>query len=99
MQLLTQALKKQLPPLYSQENEEDPMVYVKFFCPWNQWTWFGYEFDQEDTFFGYVRGDENELGTFSLSELENVRGPGGCTIERDHWFSPTRLSTIMKEDK
>ena len=92
MKLLTQELKKQLPPIGSQDQEADPTVYAKFFCPWNHWTWFAYEFDQEDIFFGFVKGDFDEYGTFSLSELESIKGPMGLTIERDLYFTPRPLS-------
>ena len=43
MKLLTKELKKKLPPLYSQEEVEDPMVIVKFSHPRSQWTWYAYE--------------------------------------------------------
>ena len=33
MELLTEELRQQLPPLYSQEHEDDPMVICKFFHP------------------------------------------------------------------
>ena len=92
MKLLTQELRKQLPPIGATDNQTDPTVYVKFFCPWNHWSWFAYEFDQEDIFFGYVKGDFNEYGTFSLSELESIKGPMGLTIERDLYFTPRPLS-------
>ena len=92
MKLMTKEIKKKLPPLYSQDNVEDPIVHVNFFCPWNQWTWFGCEFDGEDIFFGKVIGLETELGYFSLSELKSVRGPGGLKIERDLYFKPKPLS-------
>ena len=92
MKLMTQELKKQLPHIGAQSESEDPTVYAKFFCPWNHWTWFGYEFDGEDTFFGYVKGDFDEYGTFSLSELESVVGPMGLTIERDIYFTEKPVS-------
>jgi hypothetical protein len=92
MQLLTQEIKKKLPSLGSQADNLDPIIQVKFFCPWNHWTWFAYEFDQEDTFFGFVKGDFDEIGTFSLSELESVRGPLGLGIERDMYFTAKPLS-------
>ena len=38
MKLLTEELRMQLPLLYSQENEKDPMVHAKFFTPWSNWT-------------------------------------------------------------
>ena len=43
MELLTQELREQLPPLYSQEKEQDPMVMCKFFHPLSPWTWYAIE--------------------------------------------------------
>jgi hypothetical protein len=43
MKLLTEEIKRQLKPLYACEKEKDPVAVVKFFCPWNQWTWFAWE--------------------------------------------------------
>jgi hypothetical protein len=40
MKLLTNGIKTILPALYSQEGVDDPPVVLKFFCPWNQWTWY-----------------------------------------------------------
>jgi hypothetical protein len=42
----------------------------------------------------YIIGFEAELGYFSLSELESVRGPWGLPIERDLWFKPCPLSEV-----
>ena len=92
--LMPEELKKRMPVLYSQENVADPLVRVKFFTPWAEWTWYGIEFDGEDAFFGLVDGFERELGYFSLSELENLEGPSGLRVERDLYFEPTPLSTI-----
>ncbi|MFN8472258.1 MAG: DUF2958 domain-containing protein [Anaerolineae bacterium] len=96
MMLLTKALREQLPPLYSQENEPDPMVICKFFMPDGNWTWYAIEFDGTDTFFGYVLGFDAELGYFSLSELLSVRGHLGLPVERDRGFTPVRLSEIKR---
>ncbi len=85
-----------LPALYSQEHEEDPLVLCKFFTPDSHWTWYALEFDGEDLFFGWVVGLEKELGYFRLSELLQVHGPFGLSIERDLHFSPTRLSEVKK---
>ena len=92
MKLLTAELRKKLPPLSSQAENMDPTIIVKFFCPWNHWTWYAYEFDGEDIFFGFVKGDFDEIGSFSLSELESVVGPMGLTIERDIYFVEKQLS-------
>jgi len=94
MELLTQELRRQLPPLYSQEAVNDPLVICKFFTPDAQWTWYVIEFDGDDVFFGWVVGFEQELGYFSLAELEAARGPLGLPIERDMHFRPTRLSEV-----
>ena|SRR3989344_5845800 len=96
MMLLTKQLQSQLPPLYNCENHKDPMVICKFFAPWTKWTWYGIEFDGEDRFFGYIVGDYNELGYFSLSELKWIEGPYGLMIERDMYFDPQPLSEIKK---
>jgi hypothetical protein len=89
MKLLTKALRNKLPPLYANEAlglADLAVVVVKFFTPWTNWTWYATEFDGEDRFFGLVCGHEREMGYFSLSELESIKGPFGLKIERDlHW--------------
>ena len=70
---------------------------MKFFTPWTSWTWYGLEFDGDDIFFGLVDGLECELGYFSISELESIRGPGGLRIERDLYFKPTPLKKLQEE--
>ena len=97
MELLTEELRQQLPPLYSQEHVDDPLVVCKFFTPDSNWTWYVMEFDGEDLFFGLVVGFEKELGYFTLSELEEARGPLGLPIERDLHFQPMKLSEVRKE--
>ncbi len=95
MKLLTKEIENQMPKLYSQEKDSDPMVYVKFFCPWNEWKWFATEYEDGE-FFGFVVGDEPELGYFTLEEMESVTGPAGLKIERDIAFTPCRLSAVKK---
>lgn len=95
MKLLTKEILKTLPALYSNENNPDPMVRVKFFHPMSNWTWYATEYDGKDTFFGLVDGHEKELGYFSLSELQSVK-VRGLGVERDMYFTPKPLSEIMK---
>lgn len=94
MKLLTKELRDRLPAIGSTDGQRDPVAQVKFFTPDTQWTWYATEFDGEDLFFGLVDGLEKELGYFSLSELESVRGPLGLPIERDLYFDPTPLSAL-----
>jgi len=98
MKLLTQQIRKRLPPLYSQESKGGKAVaVVKFFTPTSSWTWYATEFDGRDTFFGLVAGHEKELGYFSLAELQGVRGPLGLGVERDIYWQPKTLEEIAPE--
>jgi hypothetical protein len=93
--LLPDEIARTIPPLYSTENEKDPIVRVKFFTPDSSWTWFVTEFDPDERqCFGLVIGLERELGYFSLDELEEVKGPLGLPIERDLYFEPQPLSKV-----
>ena len=92
-------VRNALPPLYAQEKEKDPTVHLKLFCPWNRWTWFATEGEQQGDdfiFFGYVIGQEREWGYFSLNELSSATGPFGLKIERDIHFSPKPKSQISE---
>lgn len=97
MSLLPKEVREQLPELYA--NEElgvTAVAVVKFFTPDSNWTWYATEFDGTDTFFGLVIGLVAELGYFSLSELEQVRGPMGLPIERDEHFEPKSLQELQE---
>lgn len=97
MELLPAELRQSLPPLYSQENVDDPIVHIKFFTPDSNWTWYVTEGspDEDDfRFFGYVVGFEEEWGYFLLSDLASARGPMNLQIERDLYFTPVPISKI-----
>lgn len=98
MKLLTQEIRKKLPPLYSQDGKGGKAVaYVKFFTPDSSWTWYATEYDGKDTFFGLVDGQFKELGYFSLSELESAHGPLGLPVERDLYWRPKTLQEITPD--
>ena len=104
MKLLTQEIRKNLPPLYAQDGKGGKAVaYLKLFTPDSSWTWLitegssitdeaGNEVDFQ--FFGLVEGQCKELGYVNLSELETMRGPMGLPIERDLWWKPKTLEEI-----
>lgn len=99
MLMLTKQNRKDLPALYSQENDPyNAQVVVKYFTPWSDWTWYGWEFDGEDIFFGLVCGFEKEVGYFSLRELESVRGKFGLKIERDLHWTPITVRELYKKE-
>ena len=100
MKLLTKELEAKLPPLYSQNSKGyEAIALAKFFTPDSNWTWYVTEYDPlERIFFGLVDGFEMELGYFSLDELQSIKGSLGLSIERDIYFSPTKLSTLMQRN-
>lgn len=112
MELFPAELRTQLPPLYSQEHNPDPMVLYKFFHPLSTLTMYAiegspvdangyYDTDQEKVdflFFGWVSSDFPELGYFSLTEMEAVH-VGGLGMERDEQFQPMKLSEVKKLQK
>lgn len=98
MELLPGEARAALPKLYSQEKKGMEVVApVKFFTPDSSWTWYPTEYDGADIFFGLVSGFEVELGYFSLSELEGVRGRLGLPVERDLYYSPKTLRDLKAE--
>jgi hypothetical protein len=77
------------------DDQKDPAVLAKYFYPDFSWTWYAIEYEPSDrTFFGFVVGNENEMGYFSLDELLGNRGKLGCSVERDLYFKPCQLSVI-----
>lgn len=92
---ILESMSKKIPKLYEMENEKDPMVWVKLFTPDGNWTWYITEYDPEERLaFGLVKGQETELGYFSLAEIEQARGPLGLQVERDIHFKPCKLSEV-----
>lgn len=97
MNLLTAELRAQLPKLYSTDGQGDGViVWGRFFTPDSNWSWYATEFDGADLFFGLVDGLEVELGYFTLSELEEARGPLGLPIERDRHWRPRPLGEVRE---
>ena len=100
MKLLTKALIRRFEKVGSQDEAKDPIVIARFFNPTGRGIWFATEYNPEEKlFFGYVSifGDHNdELGSFSLAELENFVGKFGLSIERDLYFHEQELSKAAK---
>lgn len=92
MKLLTKALAKILPAYGAQEKVplEDHIFYACYFSIISNWHWYACEYDPESrTFFGYVMGQENEWGDFSLDEMMACRVGGTLpVIERDLYWTP-----------
>ena len=74
------------------EAEPDPAPIIKLFNPLGAATWLATELDADgDTLFGLADLGFGcpDLGTFSLSEMAEVRLPFGLGIERDTAFATT----------
>ncbi len=101
MKLITQKIEKELPALYAQDRKgAEAVAHVKFFTPDSNWTWYvteGSSVADDIIFFGLVEGHEKEMGYFSLSQLQEVRGPLGLAVERDMHWKPKTLGEIAPE--
>lgn len=98
MKLMTKKVLKSLPAQGSTIGQapNSILAQVKFFCPWNSWTWYAVEYNPEcRLFYGLVDGFEKEVGYWGLEELEDIKGPFGLKIERDLYFNPTPLLELM----
>ena len=107
MRLLTKKIENEFKnyPLYSQDGVEDKKVLCKFFCVYNNMTWYVTEASRENndwTFFGLVTNQygEREYGYFTLGELMstkvNYHGFAVDAVERDDAFEPTMMSEIRE---
>jgi hypothetical protein len=100
-ELLPAELRLQIPKLYSQEkiSTNEKQVYAKFFFPAGNWTWFVTEGEAEAddfVFFGFVVGDFDEWGYFTLNELESIN-VAGLTVERDMHFKPGKFQGVIAD--
>ena len=87
----------------SNKNPKDIKIIVKFFNPVGRGQWYATEYDEANRiFFGFVSifNDYNdELGSFSLDELEEYRGPLGLGIERDLHFGTHYLNEVLEGER
>lgn len=95
MKLLTDEIIARFAAVGSQDNESDPLIIAKFFG--GPGTWYAISYEPEwNICFGYVTGlGFDELGSFSIDELESILIPPlYIPIERDLYFEECRLSDI-----
>ncbi len=102
MQLVTKAIERAAPALYSTEPiaPEDKIVVAKFFDPTGRYTYYMVEYDPvERRMFGYcvsaLGPDCDEWGYTSLEELEEVKGRFGLGIERDIHFTRMPIGRVI----
>ena len=95
--LMPKFIEKSLPRLYTTEKEllGDRTAYARYFFPAGAYTAYLLEYDPKERIgFGAVTmGYGWELGNISIDEMEEVQIKG-LRIERDLYFSPTKLHQI-----
>jgi hypothetical protein len=99
MKLMTKAITKMAQKQYALGADMGAQkVVAKFFNPTGSWTWYLMNQDPEDPdyLWGIVKGYELEVGSFSLSELQNFQGQFNLGIERDYWFEPAPAKEIFE---
>ena len=108
MDILTDQLRQSIPPLGSQRDSNDPVVYAKLFIPNSSRVWYATEGEQKGndyvffvfenhhhyTDLGRQQGEELPL-SFLCRAGEIV----GSHLERDSAFTPKRLSEALLQDE
>ena len=99
--LFPKELLSNLPPLYSQEENPDPLVHASYFCPYSQGRWLVLEGDpSQRTLFGFAQlfPGCGELGYINMDELEQTTVMQGQVpaIERDLSFQPAPLTEVKE---
>jgi hypothetical protein len=97
VKLMTKAIEAKLPALYSQEGEEDPIVYMSLFSIRSPHRWLVTEGERTDEgdmlLFNFGGWPDPEWGYVTLSELASLTFATGVpVVERDLSWTPTPLS-------
>ncbi len=96
MKLLTKELAEELQKQYLMGSDMEQSVICKFFDPAGSWSWYALNSDPDDPdyIWGIVKGFEVEIGSFSLSELQEYKGRLGIGIERDLYFKSMKAKDL-----
>lgn len=89
----------EIPALYSNTRTKDPVAYVRLQAPWLNKSWYVFEWNGGDRFFGMEAEFEKKghrYGLYSLSDLAALRGPLETIVTQDHTFQPIPLSQMRK---
>jgi hypothetical protein len=91
----------EIPELYSNTRERDPLALVRFHASWLKTSWYVFEWDGKDTFFGYQKkeGEVRQYGLFSLSQLAALKSEYGAPVLQDYAFQPTRMSELRRKER
>jgi Protein of unknown function (DUF2958) len=105
MLLVTDAIRRTLPPLDFEVDPETAIAIVKFFAPVGAATWWvinggpGKHFGHDDDFVMNAvvswDGQTYGIGPISQRELEGIKLPRGLHIERDVNWQPRPVKEII----
>ncbi len=99
MKLLPKEIEQTLPKLYQTENipTNEKILYIRYISIFSNWEWYVTEYDRDTkTFFGYVKGHEDEWGYFSLQEFEDINKEN-LQIIREESFKPITFKELQNE--
>jgi Protein of unknown function (DUF2958) len=102
VELLPHELGAQIPKLYRTRQEQDPIVWVRFFSPIGKWRWYIIVCDRVDRvliFYGWMVHRAEPGGRFIRTDLASMRAYFGITIERDLEFVACRLSEVQQRER
>ena len=95
---MTKEIKEKAQKQFDDGSDMEQMVVAKYFDPVGSWKWFLMNMHKdEDYCWGIVKGNEVEMGSFSMKELEDIHLPFGLTIERDTMFKPVKASKVWEQ--
>jgi hypothetical protein len=97
MTAASECLLDALPPLYSQEDQEDPIVHVKLSTPNDIWAAYlveGKKRGDDYIVFGLFISASKTWGQVSFRKLEEALQSEGLSLIQDHDFTPAPLSQV-----
>ncbi|MBB3123314.1 hypothetical protein FHS04_000811 [Mesoflavibacter sabulilitoris] len=100
MKLITPEIEARFKEFEEEQTPENPIFVAKFFNPVGSQTWYASTYDpKSNTCYGYVTGMAyDELGYFSIDELEALKLPYGVRIERDEFFDVMSLDLLTSQE-
>ena len=94
MKLLTKEITKKATEQFDKGSDMNQMIVAKYFDKSGDWQWFLMNMEDEDYCWGIVKGFAVEMGSFSLTELEEVYGR---RLERDLYFKSVKAKDLWKQ--
>ena len=94
MKLLTKEIQEKATKQYHKGSDMEQMVVAKYFDPMGSWRWFLMNMDKDgDYCWGIVEGNEVEMGSFSMEELQSM----SPRIQRDKYFEPMKAKDVWEQ--